>query len=310
MDNLKIIKNDIIKTLLYFEVFQYPLTKTEIDSYSLFSKKEIDVALQNLIVDDIVKKNENFYTISLTKEQINKRIEGNKRAEKMMFKAKNMSRFIGNFPFVRAVFVSGSLSKGYFAKDDDIDYFIITKNNRLWSARTFLVVFKKIFLLNSKKYFCINYFMTEENLTIPEKNRFTATECVTLKPMFGKNIFQKLIDTNGWVLDYFPNFKNTKDEEVLKIPFFKKLLENLLDGKFGDFLERNFMKITQKHQEKKFKKKLKKHEFDLAFKGDENSSKHHPQNHQLKTIALLNKKIKVFNKKFGFNIPLEKAHYD
>ena len=309
-NNILNVKNDIIKTLLYFEVFKYPLTKQELYRYSLYSKKEVDAALQNLIAENLVKKEKGFYTISLTKEQINKRIQGNIRAEKMMLKAKNMSRFIGNFPFVRAVFVSGSLSKGYFEKDDDIDYFIITKNNRLWSARTFLVVFKKIFLLNSKKYFCINYFMSEENLKIPEKNRFTATECVTLKPMFGSNTFQKLIESNTWVLDYFPNFKNTKNEAKLKNPVFKKLFEKLLAGKFGDFLERNFMKITQNHQQRKFKEKLKKHEFDLAFKGDENTSKHHPQNHQLKTIVLLNEKIKAFNKKFGFNIPLEKAHYD
>ena len=309
-NNILNVKNDIIKTLLYFEVFKYPLTKQELYSYSLFSKKEVDAALQNLIAENLVKKEKGFYTISLTKEQINKRIEGNIRAEKMMLKAKNMSRFIGNFPFVRAVFVSGSLSKGYFEKDDDIDYFIITKNNRLWSARTFLVVFKKIFLLDSKKYFCINYFMSEENLIIAEKNRFTATECVTLKPMFGSNTFQKLIENNTWILDYFPNFKVKTDGEKIKKSFFKYLFERILSGRIGDFLERNFMKITQKHQQRKFKKKLKKYEFDLAFKGDENTSKHHPQNHQIKTIVLLNEKIKAFNKKFGFNIPLEKAHYD
>lgn len=288
MDDILDIKNDIIKTILYFDVFNYPLTKSEICSFSVFSDKEVDAALKKLVADNYIQNYKDLYGILLTKKIANKRMEGNKRADKILNKARNISRFISYFPFVRAVFISGSLSKGYFKKKDDIDYFIITKEGRLWTARTVLIFFKKVFLLNSKKYFCLNYFMSEANLTIAEKNRFTATECITLLPMAGKNAFQQLLKQNSWVLANFPNFKRTEDGKIIEYTIFKKISEKLLKEKFGDFLERNFMKITQKHQQIKFKKRIKKSEFDLAFKGNKSTSKHHPKNHQIKTRPLQN----------------------
>ena len=83
---------------------------------------------------------------------------------KVLVKAKAKARFISKFPFVAAVGVSGSLSKGYYDSDSDIDFFIITQHNRLWICRTLLMVYKKIFLLNSRKYFCPNYFISSEQL--------------------------------------------------------------------------------------------------------------------------------------------------
>lgn len=299
------IQNNIVKTILYFDVFNYPITKEEIYLFSTYDKEEIRSVLKELIAQNKIVKKDNFYTIIDNKEAIKKRIKGNLRAKKIMPKAIKNGNLISKFPFVRAVFISGSLSKGYFAKEDDIDYFIITSKNRLWLARTLLILYKKVFLLNSKKYFCVNYFMSENELEIQEKNRFTATECVTLIPIKGKGFFKKMTSNNKWIYQYFTNFKEDNDASKITNLSLKNKLEKILQGKTGDFLELHFMKITKKHQEKKYRKKLSKKEYKIAFKGNKNTSKHHPQNHQIKTIHLLNKKISEFNAKFGTSIPLE-----
>src|SRR4029453_8923510 len=96
---------------------------------------------------------------------------------------------IASFPYVRCVCISGSLSKKYFDDTTDIDFFVITKPGRLWVCRTFLILFKKLFLLNSKKYFCINYFIDSDNLEIPDQNIFTATELTTLIPMHDYELY-------------------------------------------------------------------------------------------------------------------------
>ena len=81
----------------------------------------------------------------------------------MMKAAKRVGTFIHRFPYVRGVYLSGSLSKhGITGKDDDLDFFIITKAGRVWAAKLLLIAFKKIVLLNSEKYFCINLLMSEE----------------------------------------------------------------------------------------------------------------------------------------------------
>jgi predicted nucleotidyltransferase len=92
-----------------------------------------------------------------------------------------VTHVIKRFPFVRGVFVTGSLSKNSSDSSSDLDFMVITRKGRLWIARTLLMLFKKIFLLNSYKYFCINFLLSEDNLEIEDKNVFTATEVMTVK---------------------------------------------------------------------------------------------------------------------------------
>jgi len=297
-------KNDVLKTLLYFDAFQYPLNINEIVRFSQFSLEEVLDTVQDLVTNKIIYKFNTFYAITEKTCRIERREKGNKKATEILKKARRVSMFISQFPFVEAVFVSGSLSKGYFGDDDDIDFFIVTKPNRLWLARTILIAYKKVFLLNSKKYFCVNYFMSINALEIEEKNRFTATEFATLIPMSGNGVYQELQKNNTWILDYFPNYNSEKKSNPIKNNQLKRFSEFLLNGRLGDGLEKKFMKITKNHQQKKFKK-LQKPDFDIAFKGDATTSKHHPDNHQKRVINLLNEKIIAFNKEHQLNIPLE-----
>ncbi len=297
--------NDVIKIILYFDGFQYPITFNEISLFSQFSDKEIQHALDSLINQKILFFNENFYSVTNNLCAIKRRKKGNKSAKKVLIKAAKVSKFISQFPFVEGVFISGSLSKGYFGEDDDIDFFIITRHNRLWLARTLLIAYKKMFLLNSKKYFCVNYFMSTNALEIAEKNRFTATEFVTLIPMSGNGIYCDLKKNNKWVLDYFPHFSNqTKISKPINKNTIKRVLEFMFKGVLGNWLDAYFMKITKKHQQKKFAD-LDKSNFDIAFKGEKNVSKHHPGNHQKRVIDLLNNNIIAFNKKHQYSIPLD-----
>ena len=84
------------------------------------------------------------------------------------------------FPFVRGVFISGSLSKRCAAEKEDVDYFIVTSANRLWIARTIMHLYKKLTYLRGRQdRYCMNYFIDEEALEIKEKNIFTAVEMIT-----------------------------------------------------------------------------------------------------------------------------------
>jgi len=296
---------DVLKTLIYFHNFDYPLTLNQLHNFSHFSKIEISNALKELINRKIVFQFDNYFTLQTQINIINNRLESEKRAKKMLKWAFRIGYFIRLFPYVRGVFLSGSISKNQFKKTDDIDYFIITSPNRLWIARTFLIAFKKVFLLNSKKYFCVNYFKSSNALEIEEKNRFTATELATLIPVYDVELLRKMKDINSWVKDYFPNFStNTYKQNLIKNGFVKRIIERLLQGKFGDYLEIKCMTITHNHQCEKFKK-LKKEDFSLAFKSTRETSKHHPENYQSKIVYLMNSQIKLLNHKHNLKIPLE-----
>lgn len=118
-----------------------------------------------------------------------------------------MAAVIRRFPFVRAVFVSGELSKGVASEHGDVDFVIVTANNRLWICRTLLILFKKIVLFNSKKYFCLNHFISERNLVVDEQNVYTALELGTLKPLHNQQLFYAYINANPWLSSFLPNYR-------------------------------------------------------------------------------------------------------
>ena len=303
----------ILRTLAYYDIFNYPLTEEDILSncgLQQLNDCHCKNTLQVLVDSGVVHKMGDYYGLSKNHQNVTERIKGNERAENWKKKARWFSKLIAGFPFVRGIALSGSLSKGVIGKDPDIDYFIITQPNRLWLTRTLLVAFKKIFLLNSYKYFCINYFVDTESLEIEEKNLFTATEVTTLIPTYGQKVANRFYEKNQWIRDYYPNFKNNGTDMIYKPRYqpVKRSLEFLLAGKIGDMLDNRFMDITTQHWFKKFHHQFPEDEFNLVFKSSKTISKHHPRNFQKVVLQEFRKRVAELEKKF--NIRLEEVLSD
>ena len=99
---------------MYFSIFRYPLTLEEIHSYTNnASVNETINELETLISDDIISKIDSFYVYNKDFDSVTKRLKGNIQAQKVLSIAKKRAKYIAKFPFVMAVGVSGSLSKGY-----------------------------------------------------------------------------------------------------------------------------------------------------------------------------------------------------
>src|SRR5688572_20817381 len=214
---LNAVDEQIIRTLLYYDIFNYPLTSKEIFQF-LGTKHQdessLKTSLQGLCERQIIYRFQNLYGLKNSSSLAERRLKGNNEAEKYLQLAKKKGNFISKFPFVRAVLASGSLSKGYMDENSDLDFFIITEPNRLWIARTLLVMYKRIFLFNSHKYFCVNYFVDEKHLEIEEKNLFTATELATVIPLYGSKQYESLQQENVWLKIFFPNYSQRSTDYV------------------------------------------------------------------------------------------------
>lgn len=298
---------DTLKTILYFSIFNYPLKLEEICSFSPSKNLEkVQSELDELISKKIISKIEDYYLIGNDVAHIQKRKNGNKMAKEVLVKAKERAAFIAKFPFVEAVGVSGSLSKGYYDKDCDFDFFIIATPNRVWVCRTLLMLYKKIFLLNSRKYFCVNYFISSSNLEINEKNRFTATEIKTLLPFQGKKAFQDFYEHNLWVSDIFGEFiPSLESVENSNKPTTTIFLEAIFQTKLGSYLDFWFREITVAFWKLKFKK-ITPADFKIALKSTKEVSKHHPLNFQKRVLTALNEKYEDIKK--NHNIELTKEY--
>jgi len=293
---------------LYFSIFKYPLKLEEICSFHPDKdRKNIEAELAGLIEKNVICKVDEFYLPDCDLECIEKRKKGNLMAAEVLGKAKERAEFISRFPFVEGVGVSGSLSKGYYDSKSDIDFFVITKPGKVWIARTLLMLYKKIFLLNSRKYFCINYFLSSANLEVEEKNRFTATEIKTLIPFQGKDTLEAFYRKNEWISNIFGPFApDLASVPNITKPGLSKVAENVFDNRFGDFVDRMFKKITVRFWEIKFRN-MRAEDFKIALKSTRSVSKHHPMNFQKKVIMALNEKYDELHKNHNIELPKEYA---
>lgn len=277
-------KANIIKLLLYSEIFQHPLSLFDIES-KFENPKEVEASLSELVDLGLVSYSDGNYYVFEKSDKIERRIRGNKEANRLMPKAQKQSRFISRFPFVEGVAISGSLSKGVLHDDGDFDFFIVTTPNRLWIARSVLILYKKLFLLNSKKYFCVNYFVDSNNLEIEEKNIFTAMEISSLLEMEG-SVFSKFRTANQWVNEfvYYSN-QSQKSQFPTEKSISAKCIQILCRGKVGEWIDTLFLKLTLKRWNKKFDH-FQPEKFDLTMKSRKYISKHHPNDFQRKVLTM------------------------
>jgi hypothetical protein len=287
----------VLQALAYFDVFDYPLTKEEVFHFCRHQQinlKETEAFLKSLVNQGLVCQYGQFFQTKKDENWQKERLLNNERAARFLPMARKMAAFIQAFPFVRAVFVSGSLSKQCMRTDSDIDFFIVTAPQRLWLARGLLILFKKIFLFNSHKYFCVNYFIDTEHLEIEEKNLFTATEIITLMPMCGKELYMQFQKANHWAWQIFPNaaLRDTRQMPACRSGWTKRSLEYLLSGNLGAWLDRTFMRTMLAFWKRKFKH-FDANTFDTALKSTPHVSKHHPLHFQEKVLKAYRSRIKA-----------------
>ena len=291
--------------MLYFDVFDHPVTVAELQDFSIDAGADttIDSDLDQLVQDGFLYIHDGHYSINpKAKELVERRRKAEKVANDATPKAHSRSRFIGKFPYVKAAYISGSMAKGVMYEEGDVDFFIITQPGRLWIARTLLILYKKIFLLNSHEFFCVNYFIDSDNLEIEEQNLFSATEAVTLKPIYDSGLYEDFMAANNWVKDYFPNHPTNEviynGETSRPVA---KMVEGLLDNRLGDSLDSFFMKNTLRFWKKKFSH-FENDDFEVAMKTRTYVSKHHPRNFQRRVMDALDSRIKEFESKHNVRL--------
>ena len=299
------LKENIIKTLLYYDIFKHPLSTYEIFSLlpqnSISKEDVINVLEENLQSNSQIYSKDNYYFLGKNENYIELRKFRESFSKKSWKTARLVTHIIKRFPFVRAVFVTGSLSKNSSMPDSDLDFMVVAADNRLWICRTLLMLFKKVFLLNKYKFFCINYFVTENSLTIEERNIFTATEIIHIKSTFNSKLMHKFLESNLWIKHYFPNYKtgdphfnssgvivNDRKSNI------QKILEIFFIGYTGDRLDKYFREKTILHWKKKYSH-LDENEREHMFKSTMNVSKTHPGNMQKVIINLYRNRLKDYN---------------
>jgi hypothetical protein len=293
-------EKSILKALAYFEIFHYPLTKEEIGKFLnvLITSNDLDESLVSLHDKGMIFIHNDLYSLQNNPFWGYRRKKGNEKAVDLLKKANRIGRFLYHFPFVKAVAVSGSLSKDFADEKADIDFFIITKANRLWIARTIMHLFKKLtFLTGSQHLYCMNFYMDDESLQIKDQNIFTATEIKTLMPVCGTQTINSFYSFNQWTNDWLPNcdFRKQQRKEPAMM-LLKKTGEWIFDNRLGYYIDDILMGITKRRWEQK-KEKGKQNKKGLVMKMvvGKHVARSNPGSFQEKVLSVYEEKLSFLN---------------
>ena len=292
----------VLRMLAYFDIFDYPLTKNEIRQFlpEFLSETRIDSLLKFMLGRNAVYLHNDFYSLHNSPVLACKRMEGNLRAKKLLPRAHAIGRFLCRFPYVRAISISGSLSKDFADEKADIDFFIITKANRLWIARTMMHLFKKLtFITGHQHYFCMNYYVDEEALLIREQNMFTAIEIRTLRPVVGQPFNQRFLEMNSWACNYFRSGDPMQSKNEISTdgkPWYKTFVEWIFNNKAGDYLDEWLLRVTTRRWQRKHDNgKQNKNGRTMNLVTGRHFCRSNPGAFQEKVLALYKQKLRDLN---------------
>ena len=132
----------ILKTLIYYDIFNYPLKAWEIHKWLIgksSSLKQTEKSIHILVKKQKIKIKNGYYYLSGRSGLVKKRLEREEVSKSHLQTAKLISNIFRLIPWIKLVGVSGSLSMMGSTRTDDIDLFIVTSENRIWISRLLLI---------------------------------------------------------------------------------------------------------------------------------------------------------------------------
>ncbi len=236
------IRNAVLATLAYHDIFDYPLKAEEIRQYLVGKEadvKKVEKALKVLIKDKKISQTKNSFFLKRRSKIINFRQSRERFSKAKLKRAKLYTRLLMAIPTIKLVAISGALAMENSHKKDDIDLVIITSKNSLWTTRLMANILLQPFRRkagepHTKDKACLNLFLEESSLKIPTQNLYTAHEVMQMRPLWQRrNTYRHFLKANRWVKNYLPNWEPQRADSTFSYPqlgitsLFEKLAKNL-----------------------------------------------------------------------------------
>src|SRR3990167_10908488 len=286
--------SSILSTLAYHDIFDYPLDLSEI--FDLLVKKKsgkesVKSELENLREIGKVGESYRYYFLKSRQKIVRMRKLRTKYSEAKLKRAAFFAKLLRIIPTVKLVAISGALAMRNSSKGDDIDLVIITSKGFLWTTR-FLA---NMMLLPFKRdpagqkisdCACLNMFLDESDLSIKDRNIYTAHEICQMKLLWDRNgTYRRFIRANSWIREYLPNWKQEKiTSPKSQVPSHKSF----------QFITNNLALITERVLRS----------FQLSYMKSKITTERisstqlffHPKNTQEKVLKLYDQKVKRFSR--------------
>lgn len=221
-----------MRTLVYADIFDYPLTSREVHKFLIADKPHdfdsVQKTLERMSASKktvSADKTDRFYFLAGCSSTVVLREKREKISQKKLKIARKIARMLKLLPTIKLIGITGRLAMENSEEEGDIDFLIVTSANRLWLTRFLTIVFLELLRkrrrprdINVRDKICLNMFLDERFLSLPAKERdlYTAHEIVQMKLLWDKDkTYQKFLKANERVREYLPNATRKKDTKIL-----------------------------------------------------------------------------------------------
>jgi len=210
----------ILKTLKYSDHFGFPLTVSEIHqrliSQTTHSKEQVIKSLESMVKNNQIQRSGEYYFLPGKIKLVTARQNNLKSSKPQLARVKQLAHKLSQIPFVKAIYLTGSLAMNNSKTDSDIDFMIITKEGRLWTTRFILTLYTSLLGLRrtpgSRKNagkLCLNLYLTPESYVLPahKQSLYTAYELIQAVPVYDpEGTRTALLAANPWIKKFLANF--------------------------------------------------------------------------------------------------------
>jgi predicted nucleotidyltransferase len=303
-------EKSILATISYYDIFEYPLTSFEIWRCLVFPRegRQMEISAGDIVealfestkLHDQISQKDGFHFLRGREAIADLRLNRKKMADQKWKKARKIFRILSVVPFLRAIFVSGSLAMENSKDDSDIDVIVVAKHSRIWTVRTLMTLLT--FVMKVRRYgdktkdrICLNHYITDTSLQIPFESIYNAESYVHLVNVYrdDEEIFKNFQKENSWIKNFVGNFSVSDLGSVRSgkrnkfLTYVSRIFELFLSNGVGNFLENIFARFESS--------RIKKDSLFSKSGGritiDENQLEFHPDSHEYFIIPEFNSRM-------------------
>jgi len=209
----------ILKTLIYADIFDYPLKAYEIHKWLIGRKvslRQVEKALGRLSKKIKVKSKKDYFFLPGRVSLVSIRQQRGRQSSLYFKKLQFIMPFLKLIPSIKLIGISGGLAMENADKKDDIDLFIVTAKNRLWISRLLTLGF--LSLIGQRRQvkdkdrkiagkLCLNILLEEDKLSQDKRDIYVAHEVLQMRVLWQRGgIYSKYLLDNEWAFKFLPNW--------------------------------------------------------------------------------------------------------